>query len=357
MKPPPPLAEIERLLIVKTSSLGDVIHALPVVQALKDARPGLTLGWVVRRRCADVLRGNPNIDCLYVLENKPSFGELARLRQTLRAARYEVALDMQGLFLSGLVTRLSGAPVRAGWDRNREANALFLTHPVVPGKASRVGVRHEIDLLAGFVRALGAVPPAGKFPPQPYLAAEDAAKAADRLRGLPHPRLALNVGAARAYKRWPTEAWVELAGALLKSGRSLVFVGDKDDAATVAEVRGHLPPDAEIRDVSGQTALRELAAVLAECDLVVSGDTGPMHLAVAVGTPVVALFGATDPRRHGPYGDRNTVVSDAASVTASRPTEAQGVAAMRAISPAAVLSAIETRLKHGDGSRAGPTSG
>ncbi len=344
-KPPPPLAQIDRLLIVKTSSLGDVIHALPVVQALKEAKPGLTLGWVVRRRCADVLRGNPNIDHLYVIENKPSFGELLRLRRMLHDAQYEVALDMQGLLLSGLVTYLSGAPVRVGWDRNREANALFLTRPDVPGRPSQVGVRHEIDLLFGFARALGVPTPEGAFPPQTYLADEGRSQAADWLRGLPRPRLALNVGAARAYKRWPAEQWTALACDLLKQDCGLVFVGDKGDEATVAEVKAALPPEAKVADVSGKTSLHQLAAVLAECDLLVSGDTGPMHLAVAVGIPVVALFGATDPRRHGPYGEGNTIVSDAASVTVARPTEPQGTAAMRAITPMMALAAVQTRLK------------
>ena len=340
----PSLAENERLLIVKTSSLGDVIHALPVLDALKAARPGLSVDWVVRRRCADILRGNPHIDQLYVIEDTPSFGQLRDLRRTLCAEHYPLALDMQGLLLSGLVTWLSGAAVRVGWDRNREANALFLTHPNVPGRAREVGVRHEVDLLYGFARALSVETRPEEFPPQPYLAAEGRKTAAEWLRGLPRPRIALNVGAARAYKRWPPEHWLELACALLSQGHSLVLVGDKNDAAVVAGIKEKLPLAAHVVDLSGQTTLRELAAVLAECDLVVSGDTGPMHLAVAVGTPVVALFGATDPRRHGPYGRRNTVLSDADSITSARPTEAQGAAAMGAIVPAAVLAAVEARV-------------
>ncbi|MBV9848722.1 MAG: glycosyltransferase family 9 protein [Armatimonadetes bacterium] len=344
MKPLPLLAEIERLLIVKTSSLGDVIHALPVAQALQAARPGLTLGWVVRRRCADILRSNPAIDRLYVMENRPKLGELRRLRRTLRAEDYQMALDMQGLLLSGLITGLSGAPVRVGWDRNREANALFLTHPIVPGRLSQVGVRHEVDLLCGFARALGVNTELDEFPPQPYLAAEGRDKAEDWLCGLRRPCLALNIGAARAYKRWPAEHWVELGRALAERRCGLVFVGDESDAALAAGIKAQLPPATNVVDVAGRTTLRELAAVLAECDLVISGDTGPMHLAVAVGTPVVALFGATDPRRHGPYGRRNTVLSDAASVTAGRPMEAEGTAAMRAIAPATVLAAAQARL-------------
>ena len=331
----PPLADIQRLLVVKTSSLGDVIHALPIVQAIKEAAPHLTLGWVVRRRCADILTGNPVIDHLYVLPDKPSLRELLQLRRELRSAHYDIALDMQGLSLSGLVTRLSGAPTRVGWNRNREGNALFLTHPLVPGKAKNA---HEIDLLYGFADALCVRVPHPEFTPQPYLAAENAAKAEDWLSALPRPRVALNVGASRAYKRWPLQNWIDTAQALTQSGRSVVFVGDKTDAETVAQITPHL--SAKFIDLSGKTSLRELASVLAACDLLVSGDSGPMHLAVAVGTPTVAIFGATNPARHGPYGARNTILHDPVPgllTPGKRPTVAEGAACMARVTPERVV--------------------
>jgi len=338
----PPLASIQRLLVVKTSSIGDVIHALPVVQAIKEAAPHLTLGWVVRRRCADILRGNPYIDHLYVMPDKPSLAELVTLRCELHSACYEMALDMQGLLLSGLVTWLSGAPVRLGWDRNRESNALFLTNAAVPGKGRQA---HEVDLLYGFADALGIHAPHPEFTPQPYLAADGAAQAAAWLEDLPHPRVALNVGASRAYKRWPLDNWVQVALSLAHSGRSVVFVGDKTDAQSVAQIAPKMT--GSFVDLSGKTTLRELASVLAACDLLVSGDSGPMHLAVAVGTPVVAIFGATHPARHGPYGARNTVLHDPVPgiiVPGKRPTEAEGAACMARITPDAVLEAMTYRL-------------
>jgi lipopolysaccharide heptosyltransferase I len=339
----PPLANlfpagIQRLLVVKTSSIGDVIHALPVVQAIKEAAPHLTLGWVVRLRCADILRGNPYIDRLYVMPDKPSLAELLALRRDLHFAHYNMSLDMQGLLLSGLVTRLSGAPVRVGWDRNREGNALFLTHPIVSGKGKQ---SHEIDLLYGFAEALGIHTSHSEFTPQPYLAAENAAKAGEWLADLPCPRIALNVGASRAYKRWPVENWTASALSLAQSGHSVVFVGDKTDAESVAQIVPKMTGD--FVNLAGKTTLRELASVLAACDLLVSGDSGPMHLAVAVGTPVVALFGATHPARHGPYGARNTILHDPVPgtiVPGKRPTEAEGAACMARITPEAVVKAV-----------------
>ncbi len=339
----PPLTSVQRLLVVKTSSIGDVIHALPVVQAIKEAAPHLALGWVVRRRCADILRGNPYIDHLYVMPDKPSLRELSQLRRELHFVHYEMALDMQGLLLSGLVTRLSGAPVRVGWDRNRELNALFLTHPIVPGKGKHA---HEVDLLYGFAEALGVHVPHSEFTPQSYLTAEGAASAAVMLADLPHPRVALNVGASRAYKRWPLGNWTEVALSLAQSGRSVVFAGDKTDAESVAQIVPKMT--GSFVNLAGKTTLRELASVLAACDLLISGDSGPMHLAVAVGTPVVAIFGATHPARHGPYGARNTVLHNPVPGLAAagrRPTEAEGAACMARITPANVLDSVEGEHK------------
>ncbi|MDQ2799618.1 MAG: glycosyltransferase family 9 protein [Armatimonadota bacterium] len=341
-RPLPALTDISRLLIVKTSSIGDVIHALPIVQAIKEAAPHLTLGWVVRRRCADVLRGNPVIDHLYVMPDKPSLGELRALRGELRAGRYEMALDMQGLLLSGLVTWLSGAPVRLGWDRNREANALFLTHPIIPGKGQ---MRHEVDLLYGFAEMLGVQTAHADFTPQPYLASEGLVRAEEWLAALLQPRIALNVGASRAYKRWPVERWAQVAQALTAQGRGVVFVGDKNDAEIVAQITPSLT--AGYVDLAGKTTLRELASVLAACDLLVTADTGPMHIAVAVGTPVIAIFGATDPARHGPYGARNVVLHDpapGAMMRGKRPTEEAGTACMARVTVEDVLRAVERLL-------------
>lgn len=333
----PSLEHIDRLLIVKTSSIGDVLHALPVLQALKEAKPALTIDWVVRRRCADILRGNPHLHHLYIVPDKPTLQDLLRLRVALHEARYQVALDMQGLLLSGVLTWLSGAPVRLGWDRNRECNALFLTHPVVPGLDIE---RHEVDALFGFAEAFGAHPTRGVFPEQAYLAGEK------WQTELPHPWIALNVGASRAYKCWPAEHWAALADGLSLWGASLIFVGDKNDALTVGQVRERMHAQSNSVDLSGKTNLKSLASVLAGCDLLVSGDTGPMHLAVAVGTPVVAIFGGTDPRRHGPYGGRNIVLNSPqpGGVLSRRPSDEYGMACMRAVLPAQVQEMVQKLL-------------
>ena len=358
----PQLASIERLLIVKSSSIGDVVHALPVVEAIKQANPKMTVGWVVRKRCADVLTGNPVIDHLHLVDNKPSVGDLLRLRRELHAENYQVALDMQGLFLSGLYAGLSGAPVRVGIDRNRENNKLFLTHPVVAGRPENPDGpdHHAVDILYGFAEALGVEVDHTDFPAQKYLAAGTDAPMLAEIRQGRGRKIALNVGASSVLKQWPAGHWSKLASMLLTRGDTIVFVGDKRDAEVVKQVTSTLGSTSvslpfregqgvggAIVDVSGRTNLRQLAAVLEACDVVVTGDTGPMHIAVAVGTPTVALFGSTNPDRTGPYGKRNVVLNMhlPCSPCYRRPTCDGRVDCMRDITPEAVFAAIEEKLQ------------
>ncbi|MEO7714991.1 MAG: glycosyltransferase family 9 protein [Capsulimonas sp.] len=344
----PPLDGVKRLLIVKTSSIGDIIHALPAVEAIKKARPELSIGWVVRKRCASVLEGNPIVDALHVVPNKPTMSDLFSIRRDLHARPYDCALDMQGLGLSGLLTWLSGAPIRIGIDRNREGNAFFMTHPIVPAKlGGEHGDRHAVDILYGFSSLFGAPPLSGGFPAQHYLTDGIASDVLADVRSLSRPRIALNVGASWEYKKWPIEHWVDLAETLIEQGRSIVFVGDAKDAEVVGQVKIKMHAAEPIVDVSGRTtSLRELAAVLEACDVLVTADTGPMHMGVAVGTPTVALFGATNPDRTGPYGDRNIVLNMHLSCSPCyrKPTCDGRVDCMRAITPDMALEAVEREL-------------
>lgn len=358
----PSLDQIDRLLIVKSSSIGDIVHALPVVEAIKKAKPGITIGWVVRKRCADVLTGNPNIDRLHLVDNKPQLGDLLRLRRELHAQHYQCALDMQGLFLSGVYAWLSGAKARIGIDRNRENNALFMTHPIVLGKPEgkrapkrRPGApapvqdpdRHAVDILYGFAELLGVWIDHDDFPPQHYLGEGAPAHLLDPVHAASGPKVALNVGASSKYKQWPVEHWISLAGSLAVAGKTVVFVGDKRDGIVVKDIIDGMRFKEGVIDLSGKTKLRQLAAVLDACDVVVTGDTGPMHIAVAVGTPVIALFGSTNPDRTGPYGKRNVVLDMRihCSPCYRRPTCHGRVDCMREITPNGVLGAVEEKLR------------
>jgi lipopolysaccharide heptosyltransferase II len=316
---------------------------MPVVDTIKRHQPQLTIGWVVRRRCATLLRGNPSIDHLYVLGEKFHMGELLALRRQLRADRYDTALDMQGLFFSGLVAWLSGARRRIGLNRNREGNKLFLTEACVEGRDES---RHAIEILQGFASALGVGTNSGELPAQDYLANAEADFAQRLLEGLPRPRVALNVGASTPYKQWPLENWSEVARSLGRSGASVVLLGGAAEVDQATEVEGLAEGGSRLRNLAGRTDLRQLAAVLARCELMISGDTGPLHIAGAVGTPTVALFGPTHPKRTGPYGGKNLVIWKqlACSPCYRHPTCNGRVDCLRAISAEEVLEKAHSLL-------------
>ena len=345
----PNIKSIRSILIVKTSSIGDVVHALPIAQQLKAENPAVKIGWVVREKSAAILRGNPNIDHLYVLPDRPKLRDLFRFSRAARRENYACAMDLQGLFLSGLITFISGTKVRIGLDRNREANALFMTHPVVPGKSGEgPDARHAVNILFGFTEVLGAGKAPSDFPPQHYLTRNGFpyATADERSR-----RIGLNVGASSKFKQWPVSHWATLTQLLLDEGLSPVFMGDAHDAEIVGlilrepNLSSHPRIDA-VANSASRTKLSDVPRLLTSCAVVITGDTGPMHMAVAVGTPAIALFGSTNPKKTGPYGTRNTVLDmylDCAPCF-RHPTCHGRVDCMRAILPHVVLDTVRQIL-------------
>lgn len=297
-------ARLQRVLLVKLSALGDVVHALPLADALRAALPDTFLAWAVRDRFAPLLEGNPSLDAVIALEGRGA-RDLMRMEATLRRQNFDAALDTQGLLVSGIVARLSGAPLRVGLDRNREGNALFLTHAVVPARHRA----HMVDKLLGFCDALGL----RRTPPrrQAYLADAEAACAAEMLAPAGNgPRAGLIVGASTPDKMWPVERWAELARRLAGEGVRPVLLGGPGERE-IGEAVSRAANGAVALSLIGQTPLRPLASVLARCAVVVGGDSGPTHLSVAVGAPVVGLYGVTDPARTGPgWGSAPAVVLD-----------------------------------------------
>ncbi|MBC8102319.1 MAG: glycosyltransferase family 9 protein [Cytophagales bacterium] len=310
IRPPasPDSSRLHRVLLVKLSSLGDVVHALPLADALRAGLgPSVEIVWAVRDRFADLLCGNPNLSTVTTLRGH-SLGDLIVFGRTLRQGGkpFDAALDAQGLLKSGVVTWLSHAPLRIGLDLNREGSALFLTHPVVPAKARA----HMVEKLMGFCDVLGIARPAPR--PQQYLA-DGQREAARALLGEATgsgPIVGGIVGASTPEKAWPPERWAMLVGILRGQGVRLVLLGgagERETAARITEMAGGVVA----ADLVGRTPLKVLASVLAQCDVVIGGDSGPTHLAVAVGTPVVGLYGVTDPVRTGPqWGAGRSIVLD-----------------------------------------------
>lgn len=296
---------VRRLLLVKLSSLGDVVHSLPLLEALRvGLGPKVEIIWAVREKFADLLHGNPHLSVLSTLKES-AFGDVMAFGRTLSGMHSDVALDAQGLLLSGVVTRLSGAPVRIGFDLGREGNTLFLTHAVVPAKERR----HMVEKLLGFCDALGIPRLAPR--PQEYLARGEISTAEKLVVNIGEgPRVGCIIGASTPAKMWPRKRWVELARILNGQGFRVVLLGGSGEQSLAEEIVQEAGGAVAV-NLAGKTSPRVLASVQAQCAAVVGGDSGPTHLAVAVGVPVVGLYGVTDPVRTGPdWGAAPSVTLD-----------------------------------------------
>jgi lipopolysaccharide heptosyltransferase I len=299
--------------IVKLSALGDVVHALPVATALRAARPDARITWLVEARHAPVLAGHPALADVVVVDTRRwrrartpaavarALGAIRTLRRQLRAHRLDVAIDLQANLKGGVVTFATGAPTRVGFVASRcreRADALFTNRRVMPPPRARHVVDQYLSLLGG----LGLEPPArGQFDLPADAAAERAIADALDAAGLkPRDRLVvLNPGAGRTAKRWPVERFTELAAGIARDGVGRVVIlwgpGERDAAEAIS--RGGRAVLAPATDIPALVALLRRSSVL------VAADTGPLHIAAALGVPCVGLFGPTSAIRNGPYGD------------------------------------------------------
>ena len=292
-----------RVLIVRTSALGDVIHALPVLTALRRNLPEAKIGWVVEEGMAPVLAGHPDLDELLVVRlrrwrkvSRQGVGELGGFLGTLRRFKPDVALDLMGNHKAGVLSRLSGAGRRIGAarpHRREPSSALWINRPVVPRGT------HAVDRMLSLLDGLDLPAEPADFGPG-KLFREEPPAVRDLLAAHPEPFALLHPGAGWANKRYPPGWWGKAARQL--QGKAGV-------ATWVATARGEEGLAAEVEAASGGAArvvpaldLPTLAALIRRARLMLGGDTGPIHLAQALGTPVVMVMGPTDPERHGPYG-------------------------------------------------------
>jgi heptosyltransferase-1 len=340
------MASIQRVLIIKMSALGDIIHALPVSAALGEAYPHLELTWAVEEMFVPLVSGNPYLAGVLALPKVRSrqlrsvafhYDYLRRLR-AVRNLRFDLALDLQGLTKSAVIAAASGAPIRLGYHFQREA-ASWLVRPV----PRRPESEHVVEQYLDVARFLGAEPKTVRFPfyiSEEDRAAVDAMLCAEGI-GPGAPFIAVNPASALAIKQWGAQNYAALLDAAQERlGLPAVLVtADMTVAAKVRAAARH-----PYVDMAGRTSLKQLAAVLERCAVHVCGDTGSGHLAAALGRPVVSLIGPTDPNRACPYGQRAHVLSDrkpCATGCNSHHCEFAPPRCMAAIPVADVVSQIE----------------
>jgi heptosyltransferase I len=350
---------VERLLIVRLSAMGDVIHTLPAAQALRQAFPNATIGWLIEERWAELLctpgsprRGprsaqRPLVDWVHAVSltgwrksllTIPTLQQIAKVWNDVRAARYHVAVDLQGAIRSALLARWSGARVIYGAAEPRESPAsLWYTRRVV---ARGVHVIEQNLSIAEAVAQKRLNVPRAEFPRD----VEAERRMEQRLAAAAIGEFAiLNPGAGWGAKRWPAQRYGQVAKALARDGvRSILNCGPGEDAlAREAEAAS------EGAAMAMKCSISELIALTRRAKLFLGGDTGPLHLAAALQVPVVAIFGPTDPARNGPYGTSNAMRSIVLRNPGSPTTharKAQPDEGMLEISADAVVAAARSLL-------------
>lgn len=323
-----------RVLIVKLSSLGDLFHALPAVARLAEARSA-DIDWVTHPAYIDLVRRFAPVRRVIGFPRHGFAMKAPAFLRELRAETYDLAIDMQGLLKSAFVTRAARAKRRIGPSFHREGSHLFYDAVTGPRNKDRHAVEENLDLLdhLGVPRGEVAFPVNWPTPPD-----------------LPSGRnIALLPCSRWPTKNWPPEYFAALAKALRNEASLFVF-GSPEDAAVgqqIAEAAG-----GGVVNQCGRTSLAELGGWLAAMDLVITVDSGPMHIAAATGTPVLALFGPTDPRRTGPYGAAHRVL--VREGLACRPCLSRtcrlpeaDTRCLRGLTPEVVLAAARDMLKAG----------
>ncbi len=312
----------KRILVVKPSSLGDVVHTLPVVHAIKRCFPTCHLGWIVQKPFNEILESDPAIDEIIPIHIPSTSDPLARrgtfFRATvatlsvLRALRsrfnenpYDVVLDLHASFRSGLLGRTNPDSVRIGFADAKELNTLFQDHLIEPGP-DRV---HAVDKNLAFAEHVGCP----TVPEDLSLVVDPQAQ--ERVRSFlegagirdGNRSVYANPTARWETKFWTVEGWAALADLLIeRSKASVVFAGSPADVPYIEEITSRMDRKALV--AAGKLNLAEAAALIEKSDVYVGVDSGPMHIAAFVGTPVVALFGPTEPAKVGPYGLGHKIV-------------------------------------------------
>ena len=292
--------DARRIAIVRLGSIGDVVNTLPLLNRLRVGYPHSHITWIVEEKSAPILGGHPALDDVMVFPRHRPHRWLQFVKQ-LRAARFDLLLDCQRMMRSGLLAILSGATHRIGFDRARcrEGNWLFTDYQIPPNDRPGVTVERYLEF-ADFLEIHTAAVSWN-------IAIGDAERqkvsgVLGRDRRLP---IVINVGASKHEKLWPAEHVVRLARHLAQHwGGPIVLTGGSHDRERARLISTGL----KVLDTTGIFTLKELAVLLEQSALVVSADTGPLHLAVAMGTPIVGLYGPSDPQRTGPYGQADWIL-------------------------------------------------
>jgi lipopolysaccharide heptosyltransferase II len=299
------MEDYRHILFIKPSSLGDIVHAMPTCAAIRRAYPKARLTWLVKREWAGLVERIDGVDRVWPVESTLK-GWLSQV-PLLRAERFDLVVDLQGLFRSAAIGWLSGSPLLVGFANGREGSPWLYSRRVPVPQLEM----HAVDRYLLVAKAVGAV---GSSAPEfrfriPQADHDEVDRLLSRSGVTPGTSwVAMNVSARWPTKRWPAASFAEVADRLQQEGcGAVVMIGGPDERADVAAVSGMMKTPAI--NLAGSTTVGLLPALLSKASLLITNDSGPMHIAAAAGTPVVALFGPTSAVLTGPYGAGHRVLT------------------------------------------------
>jgi len=292
---------IKKILIVKPSALGDIVHSLPFLVALKKQFPDAQIDWVVAHGLHTFLKDHPMLSKLWVIKKDEwkkknrvltSLKEINHLRVGLKTENYDVCIDLSGLLRSGLISWASRAQIKLGFKESDEGSPFFYTHKIHGSMKI-----HAIDRYLEIAKFMGCQVDQIEYEFAPYN------KKTPLLDSLPEQYCVMSPSAGKPANRWQAEKFGQLASKLDLPTIVIASGAEADIAQTVVN-----SSKGKAITLAGKTSLKELIALIGKAEFFVCNDTGPMHIAAALNIPVFAIFGPANPIRTGPYGDIHTVI-------------------------------------------------
>jgi heptosyltransferase-1 len=361
MKPDPGISP-KRILIVKLSAIGDVVQTLPMVEALKSHYPQAQIDWVVEEEASDLLLGHPALEKVIVSRRRSwskglflkgnfwrTLRELGKFIGELRSAEYDWIIDNHGIFKSGLLVLLSRGRRKIGFKASpkiaHEGNYLFTNERYEPRNIETHALERYLDLIAQ--AGVRVDKPALNYPVPPA-SLRKAEKLLEQNGFARHPLVILHPMAKWPTKQWPLKNFARVATAFVHKGAAVVLTGGPDDEEPVREILREIQDPEKVLNLVGRTNLRELAGLFFLSDLVVTPDTGPMHLAAAVQAPLLALFGPTAPWRTGPYGNGHVVLRKSLACSPCFKKKCARVECLNTLAVEEVMKAAEQKLREGE---------
>jgi heptosyltransferase-1 len=344
-----------KILFIRLSSLGDLILTLPTLKALKDQYPGAHISWLVQDALKDVLTGNPYldeiipVDLLSVTDKYATpriwlqggvrlFRNLQKAARIFHEKRFDVVLEFQALFKSGVFAALNSKAERYGFKNARELSHLFLNRPLFVRDKSR----HAVENYLQFARYFGCSEKKVEFPL--FIPAEDERYIEDLLRqkGIKRGDFTVFVSATARWqsKFWDQESFARLCDELVRRfGAKIIFSGLPSESRYLQGIKERMRDNALI--MAGKTTIKQFLALLKQSRLYVGVDSGSMHAAAALGIPVVALFGPSNPRWIGPYGQEQGIVTAHLPCSPCNKRQCRDQRCMLQITPSMVLDTVE----------------